>query len=128
MAEPLWAPAYTELTVSDALAHFDDGPLLPTLRNANMKLALITFALAGATLCSPVFAQTSVLANTNTTASSAAPAPSAPPSSVSQAGQWTPPYGQPTTGLTRAQVYQDLVHSEQDGQLQYLNSTLYSHG
>jgi hypothetical protein len=32
------------------------------------------------------------------------------------------------SGLTRAQVYQDLVHSEQDGQLQYLNKTLYSHG
>src|SRR5215470_15140647 len=96
-----------------------------------MKLALITLALAGATLCSPVFAQTSMAAGTNTaanTAASAAPTPTNPAPAASQPGQWTPPYGQPVTGLTRAQVYQDLVHSEQDGQLQYLNSTLYSHG
>jgi hypothetical protein len=28
---------------------------------------------------------------------------------------------------TRAQVYHELVQAEQDGQLNYLNSTLYSH-
>ncbi|MGF6675455.1 DUF4148 domain-containing protein [Paraburkholderia sp. WSM4174] len=28
---------------------------------------------------------------------------------------------------TRAQVYQELVHAEQDGQLAYLNSTIYAH-
>ena len=96
-----------------------------------MKLALITFALAGATLCSPVFAQTSMAAGTNAaanTAASAAPTPADPSAAVSQPGQWVPPYGQAQTGLTRAQVYQDLVHAEQDGQLQYLNKTLYSHG
>jgi hypothetical protein len=96
-----------------------------------MKLALITLALAGATLCSPVFAQTSMAAGTNTaanTAASAAPTPTNPSPTASQPGQWVPPYGQPQTGLTRAQVYQDLVHAEQDGQLQYLNKTLYSHG
>lgn len=105
------------------------------MANIIMKLVLITFALAGATLCSPVFAQsaasasTSVAANVATSATtSAAPTPTNPTSAVSQAGQWVPPYGQPATGLTRAQVYQDLVHSEQDGQLQYLNKTLYSHG
>jgi hypothetical protein len=38
-----------------------------------------------------------------------------------------PPYGQPTVGKTRAQVYQELVHAEQDGQLNYLNSTVYAH-
>ncbi|CAB3750080.1 DUF4148 domain-containing protein [Paraburkholderia humisilvae] len=90
-----------------------------------MKLTLVIFALAGATLCSPVFAQTAASANT---AASGASAPSDPPPSVAQAGQWTPPYGQPVTGLTRAQVYQDLVHAEKDGQYQYLNQTLYSHG
>jgi hypothetical protein len=92
-----------------------------------MKLVLITFAVAGAVLCSPAFAQTSAPAGANT-ATRAAPAPADPPPATSQAGQWVPPYGQPVTGLTRAQVYQDLVHSEQDGQLQYLNKTLYSHG
>ncbi|HEY4353727.1 MAG TPA: hypothetical protein VGN31_21050 [Paraburkholderia sp.] len=100
-----------------------------------MKLVLITFALAGATLCSPVFAQSAMPAGMNTatgattsTTTRAAPTPAAPPSAVSQAGQWVPPYGRPVSGLTRAQVYHDLVHSEQDGQLQYLNKTLYSHG
>jgi hypothetical protein len=44
-----------------------------------------------------------------------------------QAGQWVPSYGQATAGKTRAQVYQELVHAEQDGQLDYLNSTLYAH-
>jgi hypothetical protein len=29
--------------------------------------------------------------------------------------------------LTRAQVYQQLVQAEQDGQLQTLNSTVYAH-
>jgi hypothetical protein len=90
---------------------------------------LVSFAFAGATLCSQAFAQTSAPASPNATAgASAAPAPADPPPAVSQAGQWVPPYGQPVTGLTRAQVYQDLVHSEQDGQLDYLNKTLYSHG
>jgi hypothetical protein len=101
------------------------------MANIIMKLVLITFALAGATLCGPVFAQSSMPAGTNAaanTATGAAPAPADPPPAVSQAGQWVPPYGQPVTGLTRAQVYQDLVHAEQDGQLQYLNKTLYSHG
>jgi hypothetical protein len=42
-------------------------------------------------------------------------------------GQWVPPYGQPTTQKTRAQVYQELVQAERDGQLAYLNSTLYAH-
>jgi hypothetical protein len=101
------------------------------MTNIMMKPALIAFAVAGATLCSPVFAQTAAPAGTNaatSTAAGAAPAPADPPPAVSQAGQWAPPYGQPVTGLTRAQVYQDLVHAEQDGQLQYLNKTLYSHG
>ncbi|PMS27520.1 hypothetical protein C0Z16_24535 [Paraburkholderia rhynchosiae] len=42
-------------------------------------------------------------------------------------GQWVPPYGQPVVPKTRAQVYQELVHAEQDGQLAYLNSTIYAH-
>jgi hypothetical protein len=38
-----------------------------------------------------------------------------------------PPDAQANTGKTRAQVYQELVHAEQDGELNYLNSTIYSH-
>ncbi|VWC18159.1 hypothetical protein BLA23254_05647 [Burkholderia lata] len=33
----------------------------------------------------------------------------------------------PTTPLTRAQVYRELVHAERDGQLAQLNRELYSH-
>ncbi len=44
-----------------------------------------------------------------------------------QNGQWVPPYGQPVMEKTRAQVYQELVQAEQDGQLAYLNSTVYAH-
>ncbi|MFC0401003.1 DUF4148 domain-containing protein [Paraburkholderia rhizosphaerae] len=90
-----------------------------------MKLALIAFAVAGATLCSPVFAQSVATASTNSVANTA---PADPSTSLSQAGQWVPPYGKPVQGLTRAQVYQDLVHAEKDGQYQYLNQQLYSHG
>jgi hypothetical protein len=31
-------------------------------------------------------------------------------------------------GKTRAEVYQELIQAEQDGQEQYLNAELYSHG
>jgi hypothetical protein len=44
-----------------------------------------------------------------------------------QNGQWVPPDGQPIAGETRAQVYHELVKAEQDGQLAYLNHTLYAH-
>ncbi|AOJ17059.1 DUF4148 domain-containing protein [Burkholderia vietnamiensis] len=43
------------------------------------------------------------------------------------AGQWVPPYGQAMHEKTRAEVYAELVHAEQDGQIKYLDSTLYSH-
>jgi hypothetical protein len=33
--------------------------------------------------------------------------------------------GQPSVGLTRSDVKRQLVHSEQDGQIAQLNSTLY---
>jgi len=47
---------------------------------------------------------------------------------VAQAGQWVPPYGQAVQPKTRAQVYHELVQAEKDGQMAYLNSTLYSGG
>ncbi|MFP3644006.1 DUF4148 domain-containing protein [Paraburkholderia sp. SIMBA_054] len=48
-------------------------------------------------------------------------------SPASTSGGLAGPYGQPVAGKTRAQVYQELVHAEQDGQLAYLNSTVYAH-
>ena len=44
-----------------------------------------------------------------------------------QNGQWVPPDGQPVASKSRAQVYQELVQARQDGQLAYLNSTVYAH-
>ena len=44
-----------------------------------------------------------------------------------QNGAWVPPDGQAIAPKTRAQVYQELVQAEQDGQLAYLNSTVYAH-
>ena len=48
-------------------------------------------------------------------------------SPASTSGGLAGPYGQPVAGKTRAQVYQELVHAERDGQLAYLNSTVYAH-
>jgi hypothetical protein len=48
-------------------------------------------------------------------------------SAINAAGSWVPPYGQATGEKTRAQVYRELVHAEKDGQLAYLNSTIYAH-
>lgn len=42
-------------------------------------------------------------------------------------GHWVPPYGEPVHQKTRAEVYQELIDAEKDGQLDYLNSTLYAH-
>jgi len=85
----------------------------------------IAFAFAGATFTASAFAQ-----STPSTPQQAAPATQVASTSTAaaqQAGQWVPPYGEASTGKTRAQVYQELVHAEQDGQLDYLNSTLYAH-
>lgn len=38
------------------------------------------------------------------------------------AGRWVPPYSGPTPARTPAQVYQQTVHAEVDGQLAHLNS------
>jgi hypothetical protein len=40
---------------------------------------------------------------------------------------WVPPYGQPVAQKTRAQVYQELIQAENDGQLAYLDSVVYAH-
>jgi hypothetical protein len=36
-----------------------------------------------------------------------------------------PPQGEANVPKTRAQVYAELVQAEKDGQLEYLNSTIY---
>jgi hypothetical protein len=69
---------------------------------------------------------------TSAFAQSPAQQPAAQPSAagsttVSQTGQWVPPDGQTIAPKTRVRVYQELVQAENDGQLAYLNSTLYSH-
>ncbi|HEY2023358.1 DUF4148 domain-containing protein [Paraburkholderia sp.] len=90
-----------------------------------MKLPLIPLAFACAAFCGSAFAQTAAPANS---AAGIMSAPVNPPSPSAQAGQWSAPYGQPVAGKTRAEVYQELIQAEQDGQEQYLNSELYSHG
>ncbi|HVE09532.1 MAG TPA: DUF4148 domain-containing protein [Paraburkholderia sp.] len=87
----------------------------------------IVFAIAAFACCaSSAFAQSNA---TNPTATLAAAAPSGSygTASTPQVGGWVPPYGQPVVEKTRAQVYQELVEAEKDGQLAYLNSTLYAH-
>ncbi|SAL27406.1 hypothetical protein AWB69_02099 [Caballeronia udeis] len=81
-----------------------------------MKISMITLAFAG------------LLATGSAFAAQTAPSTQPAQTTVQSAGQWVPPYGQAVAPKTRAQVYQELVHAEQDGQLDYLNSTLYSHG
>ena len=44
-----------------------------------------------------------------------------------QDGTWVPPTGQAIAPKTRAEVYGEPVHAEKDGQLAYLNSTVYAH-
>jgi ABC-type glycerol-3-phosphate transport system substrate-binding protein len=78
-----------------------------------MKTMMIALALAGLAATGSAFAQSTTTAPAQTT--------------VAQAGQWIPPDGQTVAPKTRAQVYQELVKAEQDGQLDYLDRTLYWH-
>ena len=90
-----------------------------------MKYLMIAIAFVGATATASAFAQTNTLATQQPAASTQLAQNSN--AAVDQAGQWVSPEAQEQTGKTRAQVYQELVHAEQDGQLQYLNSTIYEH-
>lgn len=84
-----------------------------------MKTSMIALTFAGLLATGSAFAaQTAPSTQADQTGQTA----------IQSAGQWVPPDGQAVAPKTRAQVYQELVHAEQDGQLQYLNSTLYSHG
>jgi hypothetical protein len=84
-----------------------------------MKTTMIALAFAGLATAGSAFAQSTTPAQV--------PAQAPAPVTVAQAGQWVPPDGQTIAPKTRAEVYQDLVKSEQDGQLDYLNRTLYWH-
>ncbi|MGF6902334.1 DUF4148 domain-containing protein [Paraburkholderia sp. GAS348] len=63
---------------------------------------------------------TSAFAQSNTTAADTSASVAA-----SQTGAWVPPQGEANVPKTRAQVYAELVQAEKDGQLAYLNSTIY---
>lgn len=47
--------------------------------------------------------------------------------SATDNGNWTPPNGEPVREKTRAQVYQELIKAQKDGQLASLDSTVYAH-
>jgi hypothetical protein len=93
-----------------------------------MKSLMIVAALAGVVVTTSAFAQTTNPAasqpQTQAAATQVAATSTAP---TAQAGGWVAPYGEPVHQKTRAEVYHELVQAEQDGQLAYLNSTLYAH-
>lgn len=88
-----------------------------------MKVTHIA-ALFGILAASSAFAQSNpaAAATANTSTSTVAMSTATP-----QNGGWVPPYGQAVAPKTRAQVYGELVQAEKDGQLAYLNSTIYAH-
>ncbi|HEY1999900.1 DUF4148 domain-containing protein [Paraburkholderia sp.] len=88
-----------------------------------MKVIQIA-ALLGILATSSAFAQSNPASSNTATPSSTLVAAS---DVTSQAGTWVPPYGQAVAPKTRAQVYAELVEAEKDGQLAYLNSTVYAH-
>lgn len=47
--------------------------------------------------------------------------------SPAQKDEWTSPQNQPAMEKTRTQVRQELIQAERNGQLQYLDSTVYAH-
>ena len=81
-----------------------------------MKTSMIVLALAGLLATGSAFAAQTVASPQNDQVA------------AQNAGQWVPPNGSTVTPKTRAQVYHELVKAEQDGQLSYLDTTLYSHG
>jgi hypothetical protein len=92
-----------------------------------MKSLMIVAALAGAFVTTSAFAQTTNPAASQTQTAAATQVAATSTAPVAQAGGWVAPYGEPVHQKTRAEVYHELVQAEQDGQLAYLNSTLYAH-
>ncbi|WP_246796171.1 DUF4148 domain-containing protein [Burkholderia perseverans] len=89
-----------------------------------MKIIKLAAAAMLAAMTLPALAQAAV---PGTQPMAAATATSATSATNAQPGRWVAPYGRPVHEKTRAEVYQELVQAEQDGQLKYLNSTLYAH-
>lgn len=89
-----------------------------------MKIAMLA-ALISLAASTSAFAQTATGSNTPQPGSGNASFTTA--STADTSGQWVAPYGQPVAAKSRAQVYKSLVRAEQDGQLSYLDSTLYAH-
>ncbi|CAN7624642.1 DUF4148 domain-containing protein [Caballeronia sp. LjRoot29] len=87
-----------------------------------MMIAL-TFACTGLAATDSAFAQSTAPVQVPDQISTQAAAPT----TLAQSGQWVPPDGETIAPKTRAEVYQELVKAEQDGQLDYLNRTLYWH-
>jgi hypothetical protein len=79
-------------------------------------------ALLGVLVAGSAFAQSNASAGVTQTANNDAATSVAAPAS-----NWVPPYGQAVAPKTRAQVYQELIQAQKDGQLNYLNSTIYAH-
>jgi hypothetical protein len=93
-----------------------------------MKTLMIIAALAGVVTTTSAFAQTtSPAAGTQPGQPAATQVASIEAAPTTGPGAWVPPYGQPVHEKTRAEVYHELVQAEQDGQLAYLNSTVYAH-
>jgi len=81
-------------------------------------------ALLGILASSSAFAQSSPATSTTPNASTTTVAMSG---ATPQDGTWVAPYGQAIGPKTRAQVYGELVQAQKDGQLAYLNRTVYAH-
>jgi hypothetical protein len=88
-----------------------------------MKYLTIVVAMLAATATGSAFAQT----NSSNAPATSIGAQVASNDGATAQGPAVPAWGQPVHEKTRAEVYQELVHAEQDGQLAYLNSTLYAH-
>ncbi|SDH96412.1 hypothetical protein [Paraburkholderia phenazinium] len=89
-----------------------------------MKIVMLAAFISLAASTS-AFAQTATGSNNPQSASGNSSFTTA--STSDQAGQWVAPYGQPVAAKSRTQVYNSLVRAERDGQLSYLDSTLYAH-
>jgi uncharacterized protein YdeI (BOF family) len=92
-----------------------------------MKALMIIAAIAGVVTTTSAFAQTPATASATQATQPATQVASIEGVATTGPGAWVPPYGQPVHEKTRAEVYHELVQAEQDGQLAYLNSTLYAH-
>lgn len=90
-----------------------------------MKILMIAIVFVGATATASAFAQSNPPSTQQPVAATQVASNSTP--STDQAGQWVSPLAESGAPKTREQVYQELVHAEQDGQLNQLTSTIYSH-